>query len=324
MSEADIILLRSRLRERRQKVESLRAPAPAPAQMLALLREIDAALERMDRGTFGRCETCHESVEEDRLMADPLVTLCLDHLNQDQRRALEQDLDMATRIQAKLLPARLTRADGWEASYHYEPAGQVSGDFCDLVSADGSLFFVTGDVSGKGVAASLLMSHLHAILRSLLSVGMPLPELLERANRLFCESTLSASYATLACGRAAGGGEIELCNAAHCPPFAVCGGRPAAVETSGLPLGMFCHGSYPAQRLQLGPGDFLFLYTDGLTEATNPQGEEYGIERLSHVLAECQGLPAAELVTTCLDDLHGFLSGGSNKDDLTIVVVCRG
>jgi len=147
---------------------------------------------------------------------------------------------MAARIQTTLLPRRAVRTGGWEACYHYQPLGPVSGDYCDLIpSAGGGLLFIAGDVSGKGVASSLLMSHLHAIFRSLLSVGMPIGALLERANRVFCESTLPSFYATLVCGHAHANGDVEICNAGHCPPVLVCGGEVSTIEAAALPPGLF-------------------------------------------------------------------------------------
>src|SRR5438552_692848 len=109
----------------------------------------------MDAGSFGICEHSHESIETDRLIADPLMRFCLDHLNGQQRNALEQDLQLAAQIQRGLLPRPDLFRDGWQVSYHYEPAGVVSGDYCDVVEAgDGDIYFMLGDVSGKGVAAS--------------------------------------------------------------------------------------------------------------------------------------------------------------------------
>src|SRR5208283_1849594 len=95
---------------------------------------------------------CHESVDKDLLLADPLVRLCLDHLSADQRRALEQDLELAGQLQRGLLPETDLRFGGWSVCYHYRPLGLVSGDYCDLVVRENgstNLFFALGDVSGK-------------------------------------------------------------------------------------------------------------------------------------------------------------------------------
>ena len=96
---------------------------------------------------------------------------CLDHLTQTERAELQRDLDLASEVQRNLLPQNGLCAGDWETSYHYAPLGAVSGDYCDLIPTDGQLFFVLGDVSGKGVAASMLMAQLHALFRSLTGHG---------------------------------------------------------------------------------------------------------------------------------------------------------
>lgn len=174
----------------------------------------------MNAGTFGLCATCHDAIEPDRLLADPLTQFCLDHLTPVEQRALQQDLELASRIQRELLPKPDTRFDGWEIAYHYQPAGPVSGDYCDLIPGDADqVYFLIGDVAGKGVAAAMLMSHLSAMLRTLITVGLPLSQLMERASRVFCESTLPTHYATLVCGRAYRGARLTCFRggSAACP-----------------------------------------------------------------------------------------------------------
>src|SRR6266576_2116548 len=200
----------SLIHELRPKIIERRVRLQAAARSLSadyvndLIAEIDATLQKIDNGSYGLCETCHDPIEADRLERNPLVRFCLDHLTEKELRAHEQDLELATQIQAKLLPAREISTRDWQTHYRYEPAGVVGGDYCEIAaSGDGkSLFFAVGDVAGKGVAASLLMTHLSAIFRSLLSLDLPLAEVLSRANRLFCESTAAAHYATLVAGRA--------------------------------------------------------------------------------------------------------------------------
>ena len=162
-----------------------------------LLASVDAALSHLQKGTFGICETCHEPIEADRLLCNPLLRFCLDHLSGDEQRALERDLTLAARIQRALLPPTDWSSAGWQARYHYQPAGLVSGDYCDLIESDGAFLFLLGDVAGKGVAASMLMSHLHATFRSLAGQHLSLQHMVELANRFFCESTTAGQYATI-------------------------------------------------------------------------------------------------------------------------------
>src|SRR5262245_4195560 len=151
---------------RRQRVAAAISSARPDPQLAALLQEVDAALQRFEAGNYGLCEVCHDAVEADRLIANPLQRFCLDHLDEGQRRALEDDLKLAGEIQRGLLPANDLRVRGWHLDYRYEPAGVVSGDYVDIITTGDGLFFAVGDVSGKGVAASMLMAKLHAVFRS--------------------------------------------------------------------------------------------------------------------------------------------------------------
>jgi sigma-B regulation protein RsbU (phosphoserine phosphatase) len=318
--------LRARLLARRQRLETAVSEFKETTQLMRLLEEVDSALERMDKGSYGLCEVCQGRIEEERLMADPLTRNCLGCLTPDQQRALEQDLDLASRIQTQLLPNKNLSFGGWEAYYHYEPAGPVSGDYCDLVNPEtqrGDLFFLLGDVSGHGVAASMLMAHLHAMFHSLIAVGLSANQLVERANRIFCESTTSAEYATLVCGRAGKSGEVEVCNAGHCPPLLVQKGEVTSLEATGLPVGIFSTGEYSAQKVQLDRGESLLLYTDGLTEAQDKANAEYGAQRLVRLVKGRHKLPPQELTGACLEDVRTFLSGAPRTDDLTIMAIRR-
>jgi len=318
--------LHDQLVARRQRLESAAKSVGLRGGVAELLNEVDAALARMETGTYGLCEACHEPVEKNRLLTDPLVRLCLDHLSAEQRRALEQDLELAGQLQRGLLPETNLRFGGWVVSYHYRPLGLVSGDYCDLVARENGskdLFFALGDVSGKGVAASLLMSQLHAIFRTLTAADLPAQTLVERASRIFCETTMSTFFATLICGRANASGGIELCNAGHCPALLGQQGKVTRLEATGVPIGMFYDGRYATQHVRLARGQTLFLYTDGVSEARSRTNEEYGETRLVEFLMQKPNLGPETLIGACLDDLNAFRSGQPLLDDLTIMAIQR-
>jgi sigma-B regulation protein RsbU (phosphoserine phosphatase) len=317
-------LLREQLVDRRHKLEVAAGGFVEATEISRLLKEVDAALQRMEMGTYGLCDLCHEPVETERLIADPLTRLCIDHLSSREQRALEDDLALAARIQTGLLPQPSQSIDGWEIAYHYQPAGIVSGDYCDLIrSDDKGLLFVLGDVSGKGVAASMLMAHLQAMFRTLVSINLPLQEVLERASRVFCESTLPTHYATLVCGKADTSGGIEISNAGHLPPLLLHQGKVRSIEANGLPVGVFCNESFSVDRFQMQEGDTLFLYTDGLSESLNGAGSEYGAERLRKFLAAHQSLSAKALITTCVREVNAFRIRDSVSDDVTLMAIQR-
>jgi phosphoserine phosphatase RsbU/P len=316
--------VRDELLERRERLASL-AVTVRESQLVELLRQVDSALERLDGGTWGQCAVCWGTVEPDRLAADPLLTVCLECLSPAERKALERDLETAARVQAALLPPRQLAHDGWEVALLWEPLGPVSGDHYDLLRPrreDEALHLVVGDVAGKGVAASLLQSHLHALLRVLAAPELSLAALLARANRLLCEVTLPAAYATLLAARLHAGGRVELASAGHTRPLFADRRGVRPVEGAGLPLGLFCEAEYASRDLQLAPGDTLLLYTDGWTEAATDEGE-YGIGRAAAILRRVKDRPLAELLAACRADMEEFLDGAPRGDDLTMLALRR-
>jgi phosphoserine phosphatase RsbU/P len=317
-------LLHDQLLDRRQRLESGLRLVRDTAPLAHLLAQVDEALDRMKTGAYGFCEVCHDPIERERLLVNPLIRNCIDHLTVAERRALEEDLDLAWRIQHELLPERNVRWSGWDISYHYEPAGPVSGDYCDLLTTEaGTLYFLLGDVSGKGIAASMLMSHLHGMFRSLIAAGLPFAHLMERANRLFCESTMSGLFATLVLGKANRSGEVEIGNAGHCPPLWLRGKEVSTLEATGVPLGMFCTSLYPTRRIRVEPGDSLVLYTDGVTEARDSSSQEYGSVRLTELLRSNGTSSPQAKIATMLADLNAFTGAHRPHDDLSIMVVQR-
>jgi hypothetical protein len=154
---------------------------------------------------------------------------------------LRAQLELARQVQLRLLPDRRCCLSDWEVAFSYESAGFVSGDYVDLIPAgDDAFYFTLGDVSGKGVAASMLMSHLHATLRTLLPSAQTLEEVVATASSTFCQSALPAQFATLVLGKADRSGTVELVNAGHNPVLLVGSSEVEVMATASLPLGMFC------------------------------------------------------------------------------------
>jgi sigma-B regulation protein RsbU (phosphoserine phosphatase) len=242
----------------------------------------------------------------------------------DDQSAVEKDLNRAVDVQSTLLPQRGLRLTAWETYYDYVPARRVGGDYCDLVTADsGDLFFFFGDAVGKGITGSMIASQLHALFRTLLSVGLPLDQMLERGNRLFCQSMATDYYATVVCGRASPAGTVELINAGHLPPFILRSGTALPLAATGFPLGLFDSSTYGTTKIQLAPGETLLFYTDGITEARNASEVEYGLERLALFVAERSHLSSEELVRACVDDVVAFIANIDLADDLTIMALRR-
>ena len=142
--------LRPKIVERRARLEAA-ARSTSADYVNDLLAEVDATLQRIDNGSYGLCETCHDTIETDRLERNPLTRFCLDHLTGEELRAHEQDLELATRIQARLLPAKDITTRYWETHFRYQPLGVVGGDYCEIVPGDdgNALFFAVGDVAER-------------------------------------------------------------------------------------------------------------------------------------------------------------------------------
>jgi sigma-B regulation protein RsbU (phosphoserine phosphatase) len=227
----------------------------------------------------------------------------------------------AARLQQALLPPADYSWGPWSVAHRYSPAGAVGGDIIDLIPAEDRLYFVLADVSGKGAAASLVTAYVHAVFRSLVPFGLPLEEVVRRASALLCASTLPSQYATLVFGYAGRGGEIVVANAGHPPPLVIGSRGTSDLVPTGTAAGMFCDSDFGTTRVDLSPGDSLFIYSDGLTEAFNRDEQEYGTDRL---IAAARGVGDAgpsSLIARIGDDLTGFLGDVMPGDDLTMLAL---
>jgi len=314
-------MIHEQLLDRRERLDRARTQIGGHDDFTRLLDEVDAALSRFDSGGYGVCIECHGAVEPERLLSDPLMAVCLGCLTDSQRNALENDLQLAADIQRGLLPKNGITCERWQVDYAYHPAGIVSGDYVDILELGDEFFFILGDVSGKGMAASLLMSNLHAIFHSLVPTGMPLVELMSRANHLLCESSLANQFATLVLGKADRAGEIEIVNAGHLPPVLIKNGHIGELNHSGLPLGMFCSAEFESSKVKLQKGDGLFLFTDGVTETTDANGAEYGTAGLFSAISCDEARTPNELIRSCLGHVDHFRGAASRHDDLTILAL---
>src|SRR5271169_1166736 len=312
---------REQLLDRRARLEDVLSRNESE-QMQRLLNDVDHALESLNIGKYGLCEVCHETIEAGRLLNDPTISVCLGCLSPAQQRSLEHDLELAAQIQRGLLPPPNVEIAGWDVAYHYRPAGVVSGDYCDLIgSGDGGLHFLIADVSGKGIAAALLSTNLRAVFRALIPLGLSMENMLAQASRLFCESTLPTQYATLVAGRVSAGGELEIVNAGHMPVLLIGDRGTKVFESTDLPFGMFCDQHYTASKARLDPGDTLVLYTDGISEAQNHVGEEYGVSAIRSLIEAGDRRCPEDLVRTCRDHIDGFRAGQERADDETLLAI---
>ena len=335
MGAALTLGIRSQLAERRSRLDQLVTEVEDPRDLVRLLDQVDRALDRLALPSFGECAVCHGHFDDRELLDNPLATYCLCDLSDAQQRMLERDLELAWRIQASLLPPASLSAAGWDAHYRYQPLGTIGGDYCDLLpqsaGAADYLYFLMGDVAGKGVAAALLMSHLSATVRSLVRAGAGLDELMLEANRTLRKYSPEAHYMTLVGGRARSDGRVEILNAGHTAPIVLRKNRSESISSTAPPIGLFDRTTDSdagldgpqVVELALEPGDTILLYTDGLTEASNAQEEDYGSARLMQLGARLRGSDPTRLVAECLKDLKTFLGGAPRSDDLAVMALRR-
>jgi sigma-B regulation protein RsbU (phosphoserine phosphatase) len=312
----DVLINRRRQLEHADRIH-------AQPDIRALLADVDAALDRLDRGTYGVCDVCHEHIGTE-LGIDPLALSCREHPSPRERARLERDLTMARRVQRGLLPDPAGALPGWTYQYLYTPAGDVGGDFVDVLPnrETGEALVLVGDVSGKGVAASMLMSSLLATVRSLSSVGLPPAELLSRVNALFHDSTAPSAYATMAAALLRPNGETDLYSAGHWPPIFRRARtlEPLAVD-AGLPIGLFPDARYEPTRVRLAPDDTLLFYTDGAIDEDDGTGEAASRVRLGDVLTRANGDPLGVVLAACLADVTRSRDGRPASDDLLLFAV---
>jgi len=242
-------------------------------------------------------------------------------LNETQRQALEYDLELASVIQRGLLPANGLGHTAWKADFVYQPLGPVSGDYCDIIPVGDGVYFILGDVSGKGMAASLLMSSLHAIFHTLIPLGIELDQMMKRANSLLVESSLSNQFATLVCGKAGADGSVEIVNAGHLPPLVIKNGVVGELNFSGLPLGMFHETEFSISKIKLNRGDSLLLFTDGVTECSDAHGTELGTCSLIDALGGKAWPEPTALIGRCLELVDGHRGTAERTDDLTMLAL---
>lgn len=280
---------------------------------------IDTAVEAMRRGAKSFVQKPWEDVTLleiiEREVAEGRASRRRDH---KQQREVEE----ARLIQRGLLPTSTPQVAGIDLSVTWLPADGVGGDCFDTLGFGDVLGVSIADIAGKGLPAALLMSNLQAAVRAFAQEAVSPASINNSVNRLLCRNMASGRFATFCYARIEPAARrIVYSNAGHNPPLLI---RPdGAVEQlseGGMVLGVFPENQYDQAEVPLGPGDRLLFYTDGITEARSPEGEEYGEERLAAVAVAARTTPASAVKDAILADVNAF-TAGKFEDDATLIVV---
>jgi sigma-B regulation protein RsbU (phosphoserine phosphatase) len=241
-----------------------------------------------------------------------------------EKKRLEGQLEVARQVQLELLPAKDPQLEGYDISAYNFPTEEVSGDYYDWVKIyEDQIGLVIADVSGKGVPAALLMAFLRASLRAATHIGYAPHISMAKVNYLLWESIERHQFVTAFYGILdVTNKTLSYTNAGHNPPLLLDkDGNSEFIERGSLPLGMFRDTRYHEYYLTTKPGDMLVLYTDGVTEARSPHGEEFGRNRLAEAVRKHRNLAARELISAVQREVIEWTDGKGAGDDVTFFVI---
>jgi phosphoserine phosphatase RsbU/P len=251
-------------------------------------------------------------IENARLFANARLKARLDH-----------DIEIASKLQQGLLPKALPNLPDVAVAGSTLACYSVGGDCFDVIELDGGRHgFFVGDISGKGIPAALLATLLQGIFFTTASMDIALTGVFSRVNRYLCERAGGDRYATVFYGVLDKEGAFEYVNAGHVPPLIRrASGAIERLDLASFPVGMFPEAEYESAAVKLEKGDYLVIYTDGVSEAVNVQTEMFEEERLRQMLENFKGQTVEELAQTIREGVKTFTEGAAQSDDITILVV---
>lgn len=294
-----------------------------PIVVMTAWATVDLAVESMRLGVRDFVQKPWENSRLLRKLRTQIEQGQLRRREHNREHQLKLELNEAREIQRGLMPRRMPNLHGFSLASAWQPAHDVSGDYLAAFKFNESRASVcVADVAGKGLPAALLMSNMQAALKSLTSEAIPPSELCVKLNRVMCGNTplgkfVSCFYGDLDISNRT----LTFTNAGHNPPFLMRrNGECVRLDEGGCVIGAFCDLSYTQREIKFEKGDKLLLFTDGVTEARNAMGEEFGEERLEECLRSYRGHSAAELRTIILNEVTQFC-GDNFDDDAALMIV---
>jgi phosphoserine phosphatase RsbU/P len=339
MDEGLLTRIRTSLKSKRQVLQEWAQSADSDTLQSTLgpagregleqhLAVIDTALEQADQNALGTCVVCHEPVESRLIQMDYTACVCIEHFSDEERRSLESELELAGAVQRSLLPQDAPQVPHLDIAAFSRPAQIVGGDYFDFFPfADGRHGLTVSDVAGHGMSSSLIMASLQTMLRTLTQEYRSPAELVARINRLCIHNIQFTTFVSLFLAAFdPDTRRLTYCNAGHNPPIlmrARSGGEPGLewLAPTGAAVGLTEDSTYADEEIALDTGDVLVLYTDGVTESTDPHGRFFGPERLAALARQDPSLSAQDTVQALRDGLEQFAEGAAQADDVTIMVL---
>jgi phosphoserine phosphatase RsbU/P len=245
---------------------------------------------------------------------------------EQEKIRIENEMTAAGEVQKSLFPKHLPTVSGYEFAASNAPARKVSGDLYDFFNCTGNrVAFCLGDVSGKGLPASLLMANLQATLRDQQLLDLSVQECIIRSNNLLYGNTSSDKFITLFYGILdPEHHRFSYVNAGHdFPMYFGNGSEPKRLSTEGIPIGVIENYPYREDSLRLNKGDLVVVYSDGICEAMNPSQEPFGEKRLEQLIAAHRNVSAGELIDIIINDVKRFTGNEPQMDDMTLVIIRR-
>jgi sigma-B regulation protein RsbU (phosphoserine phosphatase) len=232
---------------------------------------------------------------------------------------------IAAEIQQALLPKAARAGAYFRAAAASLPCRSIGGDFYDYVEmGNGALGFALGDVAGKGPPAALLSAMMQGIFAAQASTNDEPSQTITRVNLALCRRGIESRFVTLMYGVLDAGGELVYCNAGHNPPLIIGSGGVRRLERGGPIVGLFETATYEQERLRLTPGEWLIIFSDGISEAMSATGDEYGESRIIDCIQRNKTLEPTRLLDALFADVREFTRGAPQSDDITGMVLRYG
>jgi sigma-B regulation protein RsbU (phosphoserine phosphatase) len=254
-----------------------------------------------------------------------LILLFIIMLELKDKLLAHEELEAGHAVQDALMPERTPQVSGWSLWLFTRSANEVGGDLVDFIQiTPGRMGITLGDIAGKGLRAALLTAKLQSTIRALVPDVLSLSELGAKLNFIFCRDSLPNLFASVVYAELQpDSGSVRLVNSGHLPPVILRGGRLEKTEKGGIALGLSPQATFNEQRVELGKGEIMFVYSDGLTEARNLEGAFFGEQRVLDLLPQLAPYSAQQIGDRVLEEVDRFVADARAYDDISIAILKR-